>query len=1390
MERHLQQQETSLIETKNRIKINLMESELEDAWKLIKENSPSLPKRRRLEDDAVSSISSRTDSPVSVDSFMDESFCATPTDNSPSRPPTLLDFRKHYKKDELWAAIESNYQYLMDDEIIETCRSTESDLSLDDEDVAANPNVSFNEFMQQYRELTEWLSQIQVFTQRKVMSRSEKYLNQTYHEELLQRSPRHKLLNDYARQLLRRYPALKSDITMRLQHLNTQWQKIEEAISPSKGIQDWKTMLKDLQEDFDYLLKWLQGVENRLLPLCIRNSWSVTEIEEKLIDNQILQKDIESHSRVVSAVLKLSECLQNGVSSEKTKDENIVIPESLQKTSYSLEKRWHAIWLQSLEWQCRLEQAIHSKNKAAIPSDLSAFSPTKFWSQGHPPSDSLFASLHNESSDEHVHDVGGSSLSDPGEETDKCSQIISDTSEKIMPGKPGGEEYPPLGNFRDKLAASDTPDNKSDYVCSMNTDNLRWERTPQLYQESTTKPDVKNEIVNNIVSNSPVHAYKFFQIKNPSKVGNSSNQHFYQMVTLDTDWSTDSTHDDNIPKIINGSLNQTTDSGVIADISNNNIQTQSNNLEEALIETIQSNQTSCSPVEQSSGKELSTASDSGTERSPDMSLETTASESSTSQKSKKTRRSLKSVLSSSSSWSCADQDDAVESSCDASGEESCDSDGSDEFSTATEDSQDDLFDSVVHLNEYTKNMAQLSQSFLAPPTRDNNNKKSKERPWSVIELYEQSNGLDLKPFFISDSALDRLCHQDLTAMPELTPNRNSCPPNFTSATFPRLKGKDKIIRAFHSTTDDVPLHPGVKRKLQNDFSALDLCQMLGTLARGRRTMQTSYSESESDTKELTRQLQNTTVCSGMSDTESDSGGAYGTAMEDTSDGEDIVGSAGSFSEAAWDNYQAPLYPTVSDEATEPALQWSDEMEFDEELPAPANSTIITQMVAKKSDEDSGKGSRSALCDDSDSDLEDFYHVLDESSNQLKVTDHALQKKKKDTGLYLNTGRYTELLATCQTNIKCLEVIYQHLNTATPVSKEDLTRMQALLYQWEKLRALAVERQGQCRELVSVNDMLTAIYGWLQEFSALIKKDQFKGLLDAQEVIKAIQEKQGLFEEKMSKLNELKDVVNSFKEQHPTITVDGYLMKIGKAITELNSLHEKCLLKLPQLQKHLLAWYEYMETKKELDYMLKQQRQQLDGIRHQLEGDFSKNKPNIQNDLKVVQKNVSLCQGKLDRLHSCRLQLSCYLDRAANAAIASDCSENRRLLFAIKQQCQKCFTKAARLSVNGSMKPFIGEIRLQTSSGKPLGKIPPFLNGTVRTADKATDVGNLKSDNLLSPTGATAATPNNFQNTWQGLALVCLAGFAYLVDPEAIEKLADFSISLHPDLQYVNGPPPI
>ena len=67
---------------------------------------------------------------------------------------------------------------------------------------------------------------------------------QTYHEEMLQRSPRRKLFNDYAKQLMRRYPNMKEEITVRIQHLNNQWQALEQAISPRAGYQDHSTMVK------------------------------------------------------------------------------------------------------------------------------------------------------------------------------------------------------------------------------------------------------------------------------------------------------------------------------------------------------------------------------------------------------------------------------------------------------------------------------------------------------------------------------------------------------------------------------------------------------------------------------------------------------------------------------------------------------------------------------------------------------------------------------------------------------------------------------------------------------------------------------------------------------------------------------------------------------------------------------------------------------------------------------------------------------------------------------------------------------------------------------------------------------------------------------------------
>ena len=65
---------------------------------------------------------------------------------------------------------------------------------------------------------------------------------------------------------------------------------------------------------------------------------------------QALQKDIESHSKIFSAVLKLCERIQS-VGEEGTTG-------LCKVTGAALEHRWHTVLLQSLEWQYRLEEAI------------------------------------------------------------------------------------------------------------------------------------------------------------------------------------------------------------------------------------------------------------------------------------------------------------------------------------------------------------------------------------------------------------------------------------------------------------------------------------------------------------------------------------------------------------------------------------------------------------------------------------------------------------------------------------------------------------------------------------------------------------------------------------------------------------------------------------------------------------------------------------------------------------------------------------------------------------------------------------------------------------------------------------------------------------------------
>ena len=82
---------------------------------------------------------------------------------------------------------------------------------------------------------------------------------------------------------------------------------------------------------------------------------------------QAVQKDIESRSRIVSAVLKLCDWLKvvrSAGEAEMTTAESAMEDEraAVQEEAEGVEQRWHRVWIQSVEWQLRLEDAINGTN--------------------------------------------------------------------------------------------------------------------------------------------------------------------------------------------------------------------------------------------------------------------------------------------------------------------------------------------------------------------------------------------------------------------------------------------------------------------------------------------------------------------------------------------------------------------------------------------------------------------------------------------------------------------------------------------------------------------------------------------------------------------------------------------------------------------------------------------------------------------------------------------------------------------------------------------------------------------------------------------------------------------------------------------------------------------
>jgi hypothetical protein len=267
-------------------------------------------------------------------------------------------------RNELWAAIKPDFMALMDEEIIDACKSTESELSSDD--LSTETKVSYNEFLQQYKELTDWLGHIQQAVSRQTDSASERYLNQIYNEEMMKECQRQTSFNDYGKELVLRYPQLKQEILSRQKHVNDLWLTIcnNIGVPAGNGHRDLFTVLTDVEHDVSALKDWVIDAEKIIDELDLSLEWSKNEIITKLSDHQVIQKNIESKSHVVSAVMKLCKWIEHTKYNDINNDSDVKLEgecQRLHSDAIKLERRWHAVWIASVEYQVRLEAALDGK---------------------------------------------------------------------------------------------------------------------------------------------------------------------------------------------------------------------------------------------------------------------------------------------------------------------------------------------------------------------------------------------------------------------------------------------------------------------------------------------------------------------------------------------------------------------------------------------------------------------------------------------------------------------------------------------------------------------------------------------------------------------------------------------------------------------------------------------------------------------------------------------------------------------------------------------------------------------------------------------------------------------------------------------------------------------
>lgn len=252
-----------------------------------------------------------------------------------------------------------------------------------------------------------------------------------------------------------------------------------------------------------------------------------------------------------------------------------------------------------------------------------------------------------------------------------------------------------------------------------------------------------------------------------------------------------------------------------------------------------------------------------------------------------------------------------------------------------------------------------------------------------------------------------------------------------------------------------------------------------------------------------------------------------------------------------------------------------------------------------------------------------------------------------------------------------------------------------------------------------------------------------------------------------KMASLREEVATFAQQNSDVSVERFSEEINNTQGHLQDTLTRSCKRGSELQSALLAWYDFNETQRELDYMLGQERQQLQCLH--LASDVvnfcAQDARDNVSDLRATTASFAFCEQKLQSLRQLAQDISPLCSDMAQTELRTAIAYMDNEVTALKARCQSLTvameTRLAEQEKGVVMRESVGVQCTVEAEARP---------GPVAARRPA------QSTSLLWRLLRRA-----FPVT---IALAFLFGILCIMDPTFPQKLI-FS----PQLRYVRGPPP-